>query len=113
MKRLLIIAFAFTLGTSVFAQEKMDKKMPHKTHHKMSMKKDCVMMKDGKMMTMMNGKMMAMDKDVTMSNGTVCMMDGTCKMKDGKTMMMKEGETCDMDGKMGKMKMNKGMKHKM
>jgi len=48
-----------------------------------------------------------------MSNGTVCMMDGTCKMKDGKTMMMKEGETCDMDGKMGKMKMNKGMKHKM
>ena len=71
------------------------------------------MMKDGKMMTMMNGKMMAMDKDMTMSNGTVCMMDGTCKMIDGKTMMMKEGETCDMDGKMGKMKMNKGMKHKM
>lgn len=112
MKRLLIIAFAFTLGTNVFAQEKMDKKMHHKTHHKMSMKKDCVMMKDGKMMTMMNGKMMAMDKDMTMSNGTVCMMDGTCKMKDGKTVMMKEGETCYMNGKMGKMKMHKGMKQK-
>ena len=39
-------------------------------------------MKDGKMMMMMNGKMMAMDKDMTMSNGTVCMMDGNCKMKD-------------------------------
>ena len=71
--------FALTLGTNVFAQEKMDKKM----HHKISMKKDCVMMKDGKMMTMMmNGKMMAMDKDMTMNNGPVCMMDGNCKMKD-------------------------------
>ena len=52
-------------------------------HHKIIMKKDCVMMKDGKMMTMMmNGKMMAMDKDMTMNNGPVCMMDGNCKMKD-------------------------------
>ena len=109
MKKLLIIAIAFSLGGNVFAQEKMEKKM----EHKMGMKKDCVMMKDGKMMMMKNGKMKAMDKDITMSDGTVCMMDGTCKMKDGTTMMMKEGETCDMDGKMGKMKMHKGMKHKM
>ncbi|MDN3654089.1 hypothetical protein QWZ08_00540 [Ferruginibacter paludis] len=112
MKKLLIIAIAFTLGGTAFAQEKMDK-IDHKMSHKMGMKKDCVMMKDGKMMMMKNGKMMAMDKDMTMHDGTVCMMDGTCKMKDGTTMMMKEGETCDMDGKMSHMKMGKGMKHKM
>ena len=35
------------------------------------------------------------------------MMDGTCKMKDGKTMEMKEGAECYMEGKMGRMKMDK------
>lgn len=112
MKKIIIIATAFILSGSVFAQEKMEKKMDHKMDHKMGMKKDCVMMKDGKMMMMKDGKMAAMDKDMTMSDGTVCMMDGTCKMKNGKTMMMKEGDKCYMNGKMGKMKMNK-MDHKM
>ena len=41
------------------------------------------------------------------SDGTECMMDGTCKMKDGKTMEMKEGAKCYMEGKMGRMKMDK------
>ena len=45
-----------------------------------------------------------LDKDMTMSNGTMVMMDGTVKMKDGKTMMMKEGDKMTMDGKMTKMK---------
>ena len=107
MKIILIIISAFTISSSVFAQEKMDNmKMTQKKtsmHH--NAMKDCVMMKDGKMMMMKNGKMMDMDKDMTMSNGTVCMKDGTCKMKNGKTMKMKDGDKCYMNGKMGKMKM--------
>ena len=62
--------------------------------------KDCCMMKDGKMMCMKDGKTMPMSKDMVMSNGTKCMMNGDCVMKDGKKMKMKEGECMDMDGKM-------------
>ena len=55
-------------------------------------KKDCVMMKDGKMMVMKDGKTMAMDKDMTMSNGTQVMTDGTVMKADGSKMMMKNGD---------------------
>ena len=65
-----------------------------------TMMKDCCMMKDGKMMVMKGGKMMPMDKDMVMKNGTTCMTNGECKMKNGKKMMMKEGECMDMSGKM-------------
>lgn len=114
MKKLIILVSAFTISSGLFAQEKMgDKKMTH-SHNKstthQNMMKDCVMMKDGEMMVMKDGKMMKMEEDMTMSNGMVCMKDGTCKMKNGKTMVMKNGDKCDMDGKMSKMKMGKSMK---
>ena len=74
---------------------------------------DCCVMKDGKMMIMKGGKMMPMAQDMTMSDGTVCMTDGTCKMKDGKTMTMKNGQCIMMDGKMTTMSaMKKGSKMK-
>jgi len=100
----LIAAFIFTMSANA-----QTNKTTHKVHHgtMTHSMKDCVMMKDGKMMVMKNGKTMAMDEDMTMSDGTVCMMDGTCKMKNGKTMMMKDGDKCYMNGKMGKMKMDK------
>lgn len=109
MKYIIIMMVVFVFNTTANAQSGTAKsKMQHgKMDHHM---KDCVMMKDGKMMMMKDGKMMKMDKDMTMSNGMVCMKDGTCKMKNGKTMKMKEGETCDMHGKMGKMKMDSKMK---
>ena len=43
---------------------------------------------------------MPMEKDMTMKDGTVCMVNGECVMKDGKKMTMKEGECMDMNGKM-------------
>ncbi len=112
MKNVFFLIAAFVFSMSASAQTH---KTTHKMHHgtmNQSMK-DCVMMKDGKMMMMKDGKMMEMDKDMTMSDGTVCMMDGTCKMKNGKTMMMKDGDKCYMNGKMGKMKMDKMSKTKM
>jgi hypothetical protein len=75
--------------------------------------KDCVMMEDGKMMTMMDGNKMPMEADTTMKNGTEVMTDGTVKMKNGKTMMLKDGDCVYMDGTvhhpMSKMKSKKKM----
>lgn len=66
---------------------------------------DCCMMKEGKMMVMKDGKAIPMEKDMTMKNGTKCMMNGECIMKDGKKLRMKEGECMDMNGKTGKCSM--------
>ena len=56
MKKLLILAVAFTLSLGAFAQDTTHKKMDKHMDHKMGMKKDCVMMEDGKMMVMKEGK---------------------------------------------------------
>ena len=101
--------FVFSLGVNAQVAKPTHKMNHSKMTHSM---KDCVMMKDGKMMMMKNGKMMDMDKDMTMADGTVCMKDGTCKMKNGKTMMMKNGDKCYMNGHMD-MKMDKMGKSKM
>ena len=108
MKKLIILIAAaiFTLGA--FAQDDSEKKM-HKMDHKM---KDCVMMKDGKIIMMKNGKTMAMDKEMTLGNGTKVMPDGKLVMKDGTTKMMKDDETVYLDGKMGKMHMHNDMPKK-
>lgn len=74
------------------------------------MMKDCCIMKDGKMMQMKGGKMMPMESDMTMVNGTKCTTKGECIMKDGKKMKMKEGQCMDMDGKMMKCDMRKDAK---
>ncbi len=111
MKKIFFLLAAFVFSMNVNAQTTtMHKTHSGKMNHSM---KDCVMMKDGKMMMKKNGKMMAMDKDMTMADGTMCMMDGTCKMKNGKTMMMKNGDKCYMNGKMSHMKMDKMSKTKM
>jgi hypothetical protein len=60
---------------------------------------DGVMMSDGKMMTMHEGKPMGpMEHQMTMSNGTTVMPDGTVKMKDGAQTHMKNGQMIMMDG---------------
>ena len=70
--------------------------------------KDCVHMKDGKMMMMKDGQDMAMDKDMTMENGVKVMTDGTVIKKNGKKKTMKEGDMMTMDGKMKKAGMKEG-----
>jgi hypothetical protein len=126
MKQVLLLALVCCLGLSLQAQDSMMKRpMTHKTtykHHKSTAKKstgmhkhmkDCVMMEDGKMMTMMDGNKMPMEADTTMKNGTEVMTDGTVKMKNGKTMMLKDGDCVYMDGTvhhpMSKMKSKKKM----
>lgn len=126
MKQVILLALVCCLGLSLHAQDSMTKRpMTHKTttkYHKSTKKstgmhkhmKDCVMMEDGKMMSMMNGKTMPMEQDMTMKNGTQVMTDGTVKMKNGKTMTLKNGDCVYMDGtvahhSMSKMKSKKKM----
>ena len=67
----------------------------------MAAEKDGVIMKDGKMWRMHDGKEIGrMDRETTMTNGTRVMMSGKMVMKDGKEMQMQEGQTMMLDGKM-------------
>ena len=60
-----------------------------------------VMMKDGRMMLMRNGRATGpMEHDMTMGDGTRIMMDGAVMMKDGKEMHMKDGQIMMPDGHM-------------
>jgi hypothetical protein len=98
MKKLFLAAALFiSLGAMAQNPKMNDAKMDHKM-------KDGVMMKNGKMMTMMDGKTMMMDKDMTLKDGTMVMTSGMYKNKKGKTMQLKEGECLSMDGKKTKMK---------
>jgi hypothetical protein len=54
----------------------------------------------GKLMLVKNGKMSAVKKDVTLSNGTGVMMNGSYMKKGGKKMKLMEGDHFDMKGKM-------------
>ena len=60
---------------------------------------DGVMMHDGKMMMMKAGHpAIAMDHDITLSDGAIVEMDGTVKSKNGKTLHLQNGEIIMMDG---------------
>ena len=66
----------------------------------MAAEKDGVMMKDGKMWRLQDGKEIGrMDRETTMSNGTKVMMSGKMMMKDGKEMQLQEGQVMMLDGK--------------
>lgn len=100
MKKIILVCALTTLYFGLFAQSgatktKKDNGMDKKYD------KDCAMtLANGKMMMIVDGKTVVMDKEMTTKNGTVVMMDGTVKMKDGKTMKMKESDCIDMSGKM-------------
>jgi hypothetical protein len=97
MKKLLIVSAVMLMCTgTMFAQEPQTKK----THTEQGMKKDCLKMKDGKMWMMKDGQTSEMMQDMTLSNGTKVMTNGTVMTKDGKTMMLKDGEGVGMNGKM-------------
>ena len=62
---------------------------------------DGIMMKDGKMMMITDGKATGpMNHNITMPDGHTVMTDGTMKMKDGTNMRMQEGQMMTLEGKM-------------
>jgi len=78
-------------------RDNQNKIQDEQMHHS---KTDHMMMQNGKMVMMKDGKKMPMEKDITLKNGTKCMTDGTCIKKDGAKTKFKEGEMMDMNGKM-------------
>ncbi len=104
MKKVFFVLTAIALSSASYAQtDTTMNKMDHDkmNHHQMDMSKtDGCMMMGGKMMMIKNGKMTAMKKQMKMSNGTKCMVDGMCLKKDGTKMKMKEGDHMDMEGNM-------------
>src|SRR5947209_313676 len=61
-------------------------------------KKDCVMMVNGKMLMMVNGKTTDMPAEVRLRDGSVVQKNGTVRMKDSTTKVMKNGDSVDMEG---------------
>lgn len=104
MKKIICLLALVCCSHFLFAQDSSMMKNDDMMQHDMGKMKDCVYMKDGKMMAMMNGKMMMMNKDMTMQNGTMVMKNGKVKMKDGSTKMMKDDDCVYMDGTMADMK---------
>ena len=63
--------------------------------------KNGIMMKDGRMTVMHDGKeITGMDRETTLSNGAKVTMKGKLITKDGKEMQMQEGQMVMLDGKM-------------
>ena len=63
-----------------------------------SAKKDHLMMMNGKMVVMKDGKTALMEKEMILEDGTKVMMDGTVSMKDGKSMTLAEDDMILMNG---------------
>ncbi|MEO5998045.1 MAG: DUF6799 domain-containing protein [Chitinophagaceae bacterium] len=89
MKKIILLFAFFAMAAGVSAQE--TKKM-----------KDYVVMKDGKMMVVKDGKTTAMEKDMTLADGTRVMVDGKVMMKDGSTKILKDGESVIIEGRTDK-----------
>lgn len=86
-------ALAFSLSLLLFAQISKAG-----TNGNSKPSKDCCFMEKGVMMCCMNGMVSKMDTAMTMKNGTRCMVNGKCVMADGRSIMLKEGQCCDMMG---------------
>ena len=85
-------------GTAAYAQTAAPKKARAAQPSSQSAKGYCLM-KDGNMLLVENGKMAPMTVTLTMGDGSLCMPDGTCQRKDGTTVMLKEGQSMLMNGK--------------
>jgi hypothetical protein len=61
--------------------------------------RDRVVMQNGKMIKVKNGQLTILqENEMTVSNGTKIMSDGTCIKKDGTKITMKNGQHMDMSG---------------
>jgi hypothetical protein len=63
-----------------------------------------IMMKDGKLTEVINGKKEAVKQDITLVNGTTIHPDGKINDRDGNWRQLQEGEYMTMDGRIRKLK---------
>lgn len=119
MKKLTMFVLAAVICTSaVNAQDtktttsstttKTSSTMKHKMGGAHKMNKDCIMMKEDKLVVMKGGNTSDMDQSMTLTNGATVNTDGTVTMKDGTSKQLKNGDCVFMNGKM----MKSGSMHK-
>jgi hypothetical protein len=58
-----------------------------------------IMMKDGKLSEMINGKKQPVTQDISLTNGTTIHPDGSINGRDGNLTKLEEGQYMTMDGK--------------
>ena len=58
-----------------------------------------IMMKDGKLSEMVNGKKQAVTEDISLTNGTTIHPDGSINDRDGHLRKLEEGQYMTMDGR--------------
>src|SRR5258708_1681944 len=63
-----------------------------------------IMMKDGKLSEMINGKKQPVTQDITLPNKTTIHPNGNIDDKDGNKKQLQEGEYMTMDGRIRKLK---------
>ena len=109
MKKLIFGLAAIAMSVGAYAQHDVTpgktnpqdvKKSQQKTSQKPGDKShsDGVVMKNGKLMRISSGQKVALDQDLTLSNGTKIMRDGTIVKRDGSRVLLEEGQHIDMLG---------------
>jgi hypothetical protein len=116
MRKLILVFVAIAITAGAYAQiDSTKKKLNQQDKQTQNMQNnlvdkslaDGIVMKDGKIMQVKNGKMTLLDRDVTLTNGTKIMVDGTFTNKDGSKTTFKEGQHMDMSGNVTSVKTNK------
>ena len=75
--------------------------MPFLASNAMAAEKDGIMMRNGKIQKLQEGKDIGpMDRMTTMANGTKVMMNGKIISKDGQQSQLEEGQVMMLDGKL-------------
>lgn len=122
MKKIILVFAAIAISAGAFAQrDSMKREMSPRNMHNTQIQHlqssrvdkshpDGVMMQNGKIMMVKKGQMTTLDHDMTMSNGTKIMTDGSYTPKDGTTLQLKEGQHMDMSGNLSLIKPDKDNK---
>ncbi len=96
----LLLPVLFCLGLSTGAHAQASHKPATQPAVAKPICEYCIL-KDGNMMMVIQGKQMTpMTADITMSDGSMCLNDGTCRRPDGTLLTLREGQCMMMDGKL-------------
>jgi len=98
MKRILLAAAIICVANAANAQTKTDS-LPQATEKKME-KDGYITLQGGQVMLVKDNKAEKLEKDKTLTDGTVVMINGIIKKADGTSMQMKEGDRIYLDGGM-------------
>jgi hypothetical protein len=97
MKKLFFLPISLMILTGAIVAQ--SQQVEQKTQQNTVDKNDHFLMKDGKIVHIINGKEMQMQNNMTLKDGTMLNMDGSYKLKSGKQLSLHNGQCMDMDGR--------------